>query len=291
MALEGNLIDMSLVDLLQVFGMSSKTGKLMLEQPGRCGGMLWISKGSIANAAIIDLSTLTSQYIGEDAVIEMMQWEDATFRFSPPAPDESYQTTISRSNEWLILQGLRKRDESEARSLYPQVGPDTRLRLVANPGIENDQVQLNPQEWRVLTYIASAKTVSQVLEATGYPESEAFGILGRLMALRLVEVDPEDILPARALHADKVMPSYQREDYAMSTVPVLSTQVIASPSIAPVIAATAISTADPYDVFSAPQYSGRHSHYDREAAKRVEPQATGLRGLLRAIKDRLTRSA
>lgn len=290
MALEGNLIDMSLVDLLQVFGMSSKTGKLMLEQPGKFGGMLWICKGSIANAAIIDLNTLISLNVGEDAVIEMMQWEDATFKFSPPNPDESYRTTISRTNEWLILQGLRKRDESEARSLYPQVGADTRLRLVANPNIENDQVQLNQQEWRLLTYIANAKTVAQVVEATGYPESEAFSILGRLMALRLVEVDPENILPPRALQADKVMPIY-RDAYSTTTVPRLTTPVFASPSIAPVIQATAISTVDPYDVFNPPQFSGRQSHYERVSEPQPAPPATGLRGLLRAIKERLTRGA
>src|SRR6266566_8087027 len=122
MALKGSLIDMSLVDLLQAFGMSAKTGKLMLEKSDKYGGMLWISNGLIANAAIVDFKNRATVHTGEGAVIEMIQWEDATFRFVPALPNETYPRSINRANEWLILEGLRRRDEHAGKRIYPKIG-------------------------------------------------------------------------------------------------------------------------------------------------------------------------
>src|SRR3954468_15664388 len=101
MALKGNLTDISLVDLIQVFGMSAKTGSLMLNHREMFGGMMWVSKGVVSSAGIINIATLSPIHTGEDAVIEMLQWDDATFTFTAAAPSESYPTTIRRANEWL----------------------------------------------------------------------------------------------------------------------------------------------------------------------------------------------
>jgi hypothetical protein len=199
MALKGSLIDMSLVDLLQVFGMSAKTGRLMMDHSDDYGGMLWISNGRIANAAIVEFKTRNTVVTGEPAVIEMLQWEEATFRFIPALPGETYQLAISRPNEWLILEGLRRRDEQVGKSIYPQITLDTRLRLVAQPSSANERLNLNHDEWTVLTHSANAKTIAQVLAATGYPESEMFAILGRLMALRLIDLERDESVPILSL--------------------------------------------------------------------------------------------
>jgi hypothetical protein len=199
MALKGSLIDMSLVDLLQVFGMSAKTGRLMLDHTNDLGGMIWIAGGRIANAAVIEFRSRNTVLTGENAVIEMLQWEEATFRFIPALPNETYQVAITRPNEWLILEGLRRRDEQVGRSLYPQVNLDTRLRVVAQPSSASERLNLNHDEWSVLTHCANAKTIEEVLAATGYPESEMFAILGRLMALRLIDLERDEIVPVFSL--------------------------------------------------------------------------------------------
>ena len=206
MALKGSLIDMSLVDLIQAFGMSAKTGRLMLEKSNNFGGILWILNGTIANAATMDFSTRTPQYTGEAAAIEMLQWEDANFRYLPAGPNENYQRTITRSNEWLILEGLRRRDEQEGTRIYSQISMDTRLRMVTNPYGATKTLNWTYTEMQVLKHSAKAETIRQVVEATNYPESEVFAIIGRLMALRLIELEPEEQAPEEDYSMEMITP-------------------------------------------------------------------------------------
>jgi hypothetical protein len=190
MAIVGSLLDISLIDLLQVFTMSGKTGKLIIELGEQSSGMLWIVDGNVANAATIDAQTRAPMYMGEEAVVEMLQWEDAKFRFIPPIPGESYKTTIARPTEWLILEGLRHRDEQVSKPPSVQLTPGTRLRLLAHPDSANERHNLNREEWIVLTHSANATTIGQLLLTTGFPEVEVYAIIGRLMALRLIDLEP-----------------------------------------------------------------------------------------------------
>ena len=189
MAIVGSLLDISLVDLLQIFGMSGKTGKMIIEQGDKYSGMLWIVDGMVANAATIDAQTRAPMFMGEEAVIEMLQWDDAKFRFVPAIPGETYKTTISRPTEWLILEGLRHRDEIATSSPPVQLSPSTRLRLLAHPDSANERHNLNRDEWTVLTHSANANTIGQLLMSTGFPEVEVYAIIGRLMALRLIDLE------------------------------------------------------------------------------------------------------
>jgi hypothetical protein len=189
MAIVGSLLDITLIDLLQVFSLSSKSGRLIIEQGDRYTGMLWLLDGAVANAATIDARTRVPMYMSEEAVIEMLQWEDARFRFVPAVPGETYKVTITRPTEWLILEGLRHRDEQVPKLPSVQLTPSTRLRLLAHPDSANERHHLNNDEWTVLTASANAKTIGQVLVSTGFPEVEVYAIIGRLMALRLIDLE------------------------------------------------------------------------------------------------------
>jgi hypothetical protein len=189
MAIVGSLLDITLIDLLQVFSLSSKSGKLIIELGDKYTGMLWLVDGAVANAATIDAQTRVPLYMSEEAVIEMLQWEDARFRFVPAIPGESYKVTITRPTEWLILEGLRQRDEQVTKLPSVQLTPGTRLRLLAHPDSANERHHLNSDEWTVLTASANAKTIGQVLVSTGFPEVEVYAIIGRLMALRLIDLE------------------------------------------------------------------------------------------------------
>lgn len=190
MAIVGSLLDISLIDLLQVFSLSAKTGKLIVEHGDKYTGMLWILDGAVANAATINARSRAPMFMGEEAVIDMLQWEDARFRFVPAIPGESYKVTITRPTEWLILEGLRQRDEQLPKAPSIQLTPSTRLRLLAHPDSANERHNLNRDEWTVLTASANARTIGQVLASTGFPEVEVYAIIGRLMALRLIDLEP-----------------------------------------------------------------------------------------------------
>src|SRR5690349_8032304 len=85
MALEGNLRDMALVDLLQVLWMGAKTGLLLLiAGPER--GVIFVRDGRIIDAVLVRGAQRQVVAIAEDAVVHMLQWQDIRFAFrSHPA--------------------------------------------------------------------------------------------------------------------------------------------------------------------------------------------------------------
>src|SRR4051794_12627034 len=88
MALEGCLQDMSLVDLIQIFRMGPKTGVLLLSS-GSERGVIYVSAGQLVDAAIVRGPERQVLAVGEEAVLQLLQWEDASFTFRPdPAAGE-----------------------------------------------------------------------------------------------------------------------------------------------------------------------------------------------------------
>lgn len=298
MALEGRLADMSLVDLIQVFGMGSKTGQLTLKQSETSSGTLWIADGSITNAVVTDLKRYF-HISGEQAVIELMQWEDADFAFTPPAAGESYEKIISASNESLVLQGMRRREQGKVPTIYPHLSLDTNIRLVAELD-DSDLSHLTAEEARLLDYMKTHRyaTVREVSDGNYYSVEKVFALISRLIALRLVEIDSNNTIPARMLRAEKIMPTYQKDFLAVpqpAPQPVLvaagdvgnhpsaSSPFTATPSIA-----TLLSDSGSYSV---PTYTQSPFHPPLQLEPAMQPAAVGLRGLLRSIKNRLLRSA
>lgn len=311
MALEGRLADMSLVDLFQVFSMGSKTGKLIVKQSPDIHGIIWIIDGAITNAVVTDLKKYF-HLSGEQAVSELLQWEDADFHFNTLAPEESYQKIISATNESLILQGMRRREQGESPTIYPHISLDTNIRLVADL-VEPDISQLTAEEAGLFNYMKTHRyaIVREVTAGNYFSVEKVFAIISRLLALRLIEIDSNNTIPARVLRADKIMPAYQREFITSPLSPLPEPQ----PALVGVGAASAtgamtnhVSSSSPFVTapslssltLSPAPYSAPSSTYSPFQPPvqpvQLEPQvqqpaATGLRGLLRSIKSRLLRGA
>jgi len=101
----GKLQDISLFDLIKVFGLEKKTGILSLVNENGFTGQIFFENGNIINAG-----TLT--FKGEDAVYKMMSWDKG--RFSMHFCDIDVIDEIKVSNLAILLQGamgMEKRDE------------------------------------------------------------------------------------------------------------------------------------------------------------------------------------
>lgn len=116
MALEGSLSDMSLIDLLQVFSSGRRTGRRRRLTGTSQRAMLWFLDGCTVNAAIVDAGNKPLSR-GEEAVFDLLQRGDASFKFFSCASDDQYVTAINRSTDWLILEGLRRRDQQAAPAI------------------------------------------------------------------------------------------------------------------------------------------------------------------------------
>ncbi|MDO8444794.1 MAG: DUF4388 domain-containing protein [Deltaproteobacteria bacterium] len=73
--IEGGLSEISLPDLLQMFSMNKKEGRLSL-QKNKERGEIYIHDGNMVDAAIGDIS-------GEKALFRMLAWKNGSFKFLP----------------------------------------------------------------------------------------------------------------------------------------------------------------------------------------------------------------
>ncbi len=194
MALEGTLNDMPLIDLMHVFQSGRKTGRLLLSQ-SPYKAMLWFLDGAIINAVVLAQSTNAPIHAGEEAVFTLLHWEDGVFKFLHPQPPESYQIHITHSTDWLIIEGLRRHEQQSRLPACPRITGSTALRLVPRLAGEETQISLTLDDWRVLSQLVLETTVDEVVGAIGLSFDQTIGIINRLLALNLVEIRADMVLP------------------------------------------------------------------------------------------------
>ncbi len=179
MALEGNLSEFSIPDLIQLVDLSKKTGTIHIQghQSGEpVEGWLHFRDGRIVGAALDQLAPY-------EAALTMFTLHEGEFRFyEQPIPE----TTISASNELLIMEGIGRQDRWQE---IEQVIPTTSivLRLVQNPDVGARDINLAADEWRVLTMINGKNTVAQIAERTGLGWYRTGEIVADLLKGGLVE--------------------------------------------------------------------------------------------------------
>lgn len=101
MALQGNLRDMSVADLIQQYGQDQKTAELSITHDNQ-RATLFFKGGTAAHAVLGNLQ-------GEEVIYRILQWE--TGEFSLETGIEPPTVTIQRSWSGLLLEGARRLDE------------------------------------------------------------------------------------------------------------------------------------------------------------------------------------
>jgi len=195
MALEGTLQDMSLPDLFQVFRMGPKTGVLLLVS-GAERGVVYVADGRPVDAAVlhgVERSLIAGQ---DEAVIRMLLWEDASFTFRHDPAIRERPARIARDAEWLVMEGMRRRDDPARALPYHRIGLDTQLQLSPLPSSAESGVSLDVNQWRILSQVSSCPDLRTICEATGIAPEQAKRIVAELLAIGLVEIVPPAAKPA-----------------------------------------------------------------------------------------------
>jgi hypothetical protein len=187
MALEGTLQDMSLSDLFQVFRMGPKTGLLLLVA-GDERGIIYVAEGRVIDAALVSGADRIVTATREEAVIQMLLWEDASFVFRHDPSVCSRQVRIEHDAEWMVMNGMRRRDDPARAMPYHRITLDTRLQLSPLPSSAESGVSLDVNQWRILSQISCSPNLRTICEATGLSPEQAIRTVAELMAIGLVEV-------------------------------------------------------------------------------------------------------
>jgi response regulator RpfG family c-di-GMP phosphodiesterase len=98
----GSLKEMAFTDIIQILAAGLKTVQLTVDN-GSCRGHVFLEKGKIVDARAGELE-------GEEALFGMILWEDGTFTVNPDVTAE--KQTIESSNDALLLEGCRRKDEA-----------------------------------------------------------------------------------------------------------------------------------------------------------------------------------
>ncbi|MEI8255602.1 MAG: DUF4388 domain-containing protein [Deltaproteobacteria bacterium] len=139
----GTIEEVPLVDLLQLFTTSKKTGVLVVRRDDDVG-RIFLRRGTISHVSInenADVGPLKSVY-------RLLTWEQGTFELDPP-DDREFAEEMNVSTEAILMEGLRQLDE--LKRLQPEL-PALSAQLVlpsplvpplrALPAAELDVLQL-----------------------------------------------------------------------------------------------------------------------------------------------------
>lgn len=212
MALEGTLQDMSLSDLFQVFRMGPKTGVLLLIA-GNERGVVYVAEGRVVDAALLSGLERTVMAAAEEAVIQMMIWDDASFVFKHDPSVLSRPQRINHDAEWLVMEGMRRRDDPTRALPYHRITLDTKLQLSPLPSSAESGVSLDVNQWRILSQVSSSPNLRTICDATGIPPDQAIRTVAELMSIGLIEVvipPPSPKPRPQTQHHDKVSVSSAR---------------------------------------------------------------------------------
>ena len=194
-ALEGSLSDLSMVNLIQIFTVTRKTGVLRLTD-SRLEGALFVQDGHIVNALVQERLTSQTMMAGEEAFYATMRWPDARFQFSQREPNAlPYPQTITATNDHLIMEGLRRMDEADHAAedtAGALIGVDSRVRVeVDRPLGDAADIRLTDRSWRVLTLVSrGVSRVGDLAEQSSLGELRTLVTVAEMLEAGLLSLEP-----------------------------------------------------------------------------------------------------
>ncbi len=169
--LTGDLAEVPLPDLLQLFSASRKSGCLVVTTEGARAGV-HLEQGQVVFTEIEGQPDLPP----EQAFYQVVRWQEGTFEMLP-AERHSFPSRIEMGTEALLMEALRLMDEAER--MVDRLPREARLllRLPLEPPLR----ELSPGELDLLQLALNAESVAQVLEGSGGSESDTMERLASLV--------------------------------------------------------------------------------------------------------------
>ncbi|WP_129632808.1 DUF4388 domain-containing protein [Candidatus Oscillochloris fontis] len=190
MSLEGDLSEFPLTDIIQLVDLGKKTGGVSIHgirSGQQFDGWLYFRDGKIIGAELPGYAPL-------DAIYTFFTFSSGPFRFLEDRV--LTQPTITISNEVIIMEGVMRQDEWA--KIHEHV-PSLNLvpRLVPNPTTGSNEINLEAEEWRILTMVNGKNTIGQIAQRSGLGEFRTCEIIAQLLQNGLIE--NREIPPGEAL--------------------------------------------------------------------------------------------
>jgi hypothetical protein len=184
MALEGTLRDFSLPDIIQLISLGRKSGAVGLVGPEDEQGSIYFRNGRIVSAVL-------GEMLPQDAIYTFFTWGDGTFTFSEGLEAPEVSAPLTQSNESIIMEGTRRADEwQRLRERVPSL--DIVITLMSDPMAGGREINLRPDEWKVLTLVNGHDNVRLIARRSGFGDFKTAKIIYNLLLAGLVQVVEEE---------------------------------------------------------------------------------------------------
>ncbi|MGE5224686.1 MAG: DUF4388 domain-containing protein [Omnitrophica WOR_2 bacterium] len=157
-------------------------------------GLLLINANYLSQQEII--SSLQTHFI--NTTNRLFTWMDGFFHFENNLIPPDDRITVRINLENIIIEGSRRmREWEQLQEEIPSL--DMALKFADRPGANLRNVNLNVEEWRVVSYINPKNTIRQIAHAAKMNELEIRRIIYGLLQAGLVElIRPEAAVPVPA---------------------------------------------------------------------------------------------
>lgn len=151
-------------------------------------GLLLINAGYLSQDDI--LSSIKQHIL--DVVYYLFPFTEGRFHFEPDQLPPADRIIVSLDLESIIMEGSRRIKEWERlREELPDL--DVALKFAERPRTPLRHIQLNVDEWRVISFINGRNTIRQIAQHNGLGEFQIRKIVYGLLAAGLVElVEPAE---------------------------------------------------------------------------------------------------
>jgi pSer/pThr/pTyr-binding forkhead associated (FHA) protein len=174
--MSGELSEIPLPDLLQLFGTSKKDGVLLVDTGSQIGRIV-LKRGLIHYGQI---STPEGQDLGltpAKAVYRVLSWESGYFELDPPS-DEAYESPLELSAQAVLMEAFRQKDELDRFS--DKVPPASAQLLLPIP-LEAVLSKLDAAELDVWQAAINVGTVSGLMNASPLTDLDTAKALVKLV--------------------------------------------------------------------------------------------------------------
>jgi pSer/pThr/pTyr-binding forkhead associated (FHA) protein len=168
----GNLEEIPLPDLLQLFGSSRKSGVLVVRTDSRVG-RIFLDEGRL-HFALIEGQPELKPF---KAIYRMLEWKQGVFELEPP-DTRKMEGAVDLSVQEVLMEALRQQDEfSTVRGQFPPL--DSRLAL--KTPLVAPLHELDSRHLEILQTALNCANVQSLLEKSNESDSDTARIVVELM--------------------------------------------------------------------------------------------------------------
>jgi hypothetical protein len=173
----GDISRLRLFDILKTLLLERKTGMLTIR--GKETGEIFLEGGSIVHSK-------TSRHLGEEAFLTITSWRMGRATFTPNMFSKERSVTVP-AEQLLLKWSYRKQEWDKIRQIIPSPKVIFRLSLQRN----SHEKTIKPDEWNILALANGMRTVSEIVEITGWNEFKACRTIMQLVRAGLLEKTEE----------------------------------------------------------------------------------------------------